>query len=190
MCVRISPQLINRFHMSQVFLCSERVQLRAPELSDLDFMYHIENDTRLWSVSACKVPYSRYLLQQYIETNTHDLYVDKQLRLMIVDRLEDKVVGAVDLFDFNPSDRKCEVGVVVDHSARNRGYAREALSLVRDYASGMLGLHQLYAYVFVDNDVANRLFASCAFNSVADLSDWVFYHNCYHDVRLYQCLLP
>ena len=64
-------------------LQSENLLLRSPELTDLDFMFHIENDTRLWLVSACRVPYSRYLLHQYIETNTHDIYADKQLRLMV-----------------------------------------------------------------------------------------------------------
>ena len=66
-----------------MYLASSTLRLRAPELGDLDFLFHVENDTRQWMVSACKVPYSRYLLQQYIETNSHDLYVDKQARLMV-----------------------------------------------------------------------------------------------------------
>ena len=66
-----------------MYLHSDILRLRAPELSDLDFLFHIENDTRLWVVSACKTPYSRYLLQQYIETNAHDIYADRQVRLMI-----------------------------------------------------------------------------------------------------------
>ena len=71
---------------SATILQSDTLLLRAPELGDLDFMFHIENDTRLWAVSACRMPYSRYLLQQYIETNTHDIYTDKQMRLMIEHR--------------------------------------------------------------------------------------------------------
>ena len=90
-------------------LQSPTIQLRAPELADLDFMFHVENDTRLWLVSACKVPYSRYQLQQYIETNTHDLYADKQLRLMIEHRASGAVVGMVDLFDFSPANHRAEV---------------------------------------------------------------------------------
>ena len=70
-------------------LHSASLSLRAPELSDLDYLFHVENDTRQWMVSACKVPYSRFQLQQYIESNAHDIYVDKQLRLMI-EREEDK----------------------------------------------------------------------------------------------------
>ena len=81
-----------------MYLQSSRLRLRAPELEDLDYLIHVENDTREWMVSACKVPYSRFQLKQYIETNAHDLYVDKQLRLMIEHKETGSLVGGIDLF--------------------------------------------------------------------------------------------
>ena len=171
-----------------MYLRSETLNLRAPEHCDLDYLFHVENDTRQWMVSACKVPYSRFQLQQYIETNAHDIYVDKQLRLMI-ERVEDKqVVGIVDLFDFSPADLRAEVGIVVDCDCRGKGYGREALALLCDYAEHVLDLHQLYAYVYEDNASARRLFASCGFKQVAMLSDWAFWDKKYRDVGLFQCL--
>lgn len=171
--------------MNTMLLQSETLQLRAPEFSDLDFMFHIENDTRLWLVSACKVPYSRYLLQQYIESNSHDIYADKQLRLMIEHR-RGGVVGIVDLFDYNPAYHRAEVGIVVDSAYRRQGYAREALSLLCNYAATILGVHQLYAYVLCENVAACNLFAQCGFNHAATLSDWVFSNREYKSVVLYQ----
>lgn len=168
------------------FLESEKIRLRAPELSDLDFMFHIENDTRLWVVSACKVPYSRYQLQQYIETNSHDLYVDKQMRLMIDDRSSGRVVGAIDLFDFSPSDRRAEMGIVIDKEERGKGYASEALTMVCDYASRLLHLHQLYAFILDGNESASRLFASCGFAKVAVFPEWVLVESQYRGVDVYQ----
>lgn len=168
------------------YLCSATLNLRAPELDDLDYLFHVENDTRQWMVSACKTPYSRFQLQQYIETNAHDLYVDKQLRLM-VERAEDKqMVGIVDLFDFSPADRRAEVGIVIDSDCRGRGYGREVLTLLCDYAEHVLDLHQLYAYVLEDNDAACRLFASCGFKQVAMLSDWAYLDKKYRAVCLFQ----
>ena len=169
-------------------LRSSSLNLRAPELGDLDFLFHIENDTRLWMVSACKVPYSRFQLQQYVETNAHDIYVDKQLRLMI-ERVEDgALVGVVDLFDFSPSNRRAEVGIVVDGECRGKGYGREALSLLCDYAEHVLDLHQLYAYVLEENVVARQLFASSGFKFMATLPDWVFWGKKYRGVCLFQRL--
>ena len=167
-------------------LQSERLQLRAPELSDLDCLFHLENDTRQWAVSACKTPYSRYLLQQYIETNTHDLYVDKQVRLMIELREARTPIGAIDLFDFNPSARRAEVGQIIDPAYRGKGYAKEALQIVCEYAEQVLDLHQLYAYVFVDNVVARQLFQKCGFREVAILEDWAFSDRKFRSVCLFQ----
>lgn len=169
-----------------MYLHSALLNLRAPELADLDYLFHVENDTRQWMVSSCKVPYSRFQLQRYVETNVHDIYADKQLRLM-VERVEDKqLVGIVDLFDFSPADHRAEVGIVIDPDYRDRGYGREALALLCHYAEHVLDLHQLYAYVFEDNAPARQLFASCGFSEVATLKDWVFVGKKYRSVCLCQ----
>ena len=174
--------------MERMFLQSPLLRLRAPELSDLDYLFHVENDTREWMVSACKVPYSRFQLQQYIETNAHDLYVAKQLRLMIERVGDNQVVGVIDLFDFSPADRRAEMGIVVDRECRGKGYGREALMLLCDYAECVLDLRQLYAYVFEDNVSARQLFASSGFELTATLPDWVFRNKKFRSVCLYQRL--
>lgn len=169
-----------------MYLQSDRLQLRAPELSDLDFLFHLENDTRQWVVSACKTPYSRYLLQQYIESNSHDIYTDKQVRLMIELRDTHEPIGAIDLFDFSPSARRAEMGQIIDAAYRGKGYAKEALQLVCEYAEQVLDLHQLYAYIFANNVAARQLYLNCGFREVATLEDWVFSNRKYYDVCLYQ----
>lgn len=169
-----------------MFLQSDTLFLRAPELSDLDFLCHIENDTRQWCVSGCKTPYSRYLLQQYIETNTHDIYIDRQERLMVEHRESGQLIGAVDFIDFNPSARRAEVGIVIDESFRGKGYGKASLALLCEYAEQVLDLHQLYAYIFLDNMAARHLFASSEFSEVAVLPDWVFWNRRYYSVCLCQ----
>ena len=44
----------------------KEVRLRAMEPEDLDLLYKIENDERLWNVCTTNVPYSRYVLRDYI----------------------------------------------------------------------------------------------------------------------------
>ena len=64
-------------------LSDGQISLRSPEPEDLESMYAIENNPELWSVSSTTVPYSRYLLRQYIETSSADIFVDKQVRMVI-----------------------------------------------------------------------------------------------------------
>ena len=70
--------------MRQSFLMNERIYLRAVEPEDMDIMYEMENDPSMWDISNFTVPYSRYVLRQYIEGSQCDVFADKQLRLMMV----------------------------------------------------------------------------------------------------------
>lgn len=83
-------------------LVGERLVLRALEDKDLDFLYHLENDTELWEVSGTTTPYSRYLLKQYLDNAHRDIYEVKQLRLCIVDKATKLSIGLIDLFEFDP----------------------------------------------------------------------------------------
>ena len=52
--------------MKQSFLSNDRIYLRAVEPEDMDVMYEMENDPSMWDISNFTVPYSRYVLRQYI----------------------------------------------------------------------------------------------------------------------------
>ena len=81
------------------------VRLRAVEPEDLDLLYGIENDTRLWNVGTTNVPYSRYTLHDYIANSADDIYTDRQVRL-IVENEEGRTVGLADLVRFDPQHEK------------------------------------------------------------------------------------
>ena len=78
---------------------------------------------------------------------------------MIVNRSSLQTIGAIDLFDFDPNNRRVEIGVLIDNNFRRQGFASEALSLVCRYAFDMLDVHQLYANVDSQNEASRRLFA-------------------------------
>ena len=88
----------------------DEIILRALEPEDLDVLYSIENDIELWNVGYTTVPYSRYLLHDYIANSTCDIYADKQLRLLAVTKDGGDVVGIVDITDYNPQHNRAELG--------------------------------------------------------------------------------
>ena len=49
------------------------VRLRAMEPEDLDFLYAMENDKEVWDVGCTNVPYSRYVLHDYIANASNDI---------------------------------------------------------------------------------------------------------------------
>lgn len=171
------------------YLTSDRITLRAPEPEDLDAFYRWENDTALWAVGCAIEPYSRYALRQYIATADQDIYAKRQLRLMLERRTDKMVVGAVDLFDFDPLHRRAGVGVLVDRQFMRQGFAAEALTLLVEYAFGILHLKQLYAHVPADNAACRALFDhATAFVHTATLRSWLQRDNTYVDVELWQLI--
>lgn len=149
--------------MRQSFLMNDRIYLRAVEPEDMDIMYEMENDPSMWDISNFTVPYSRYVLRQYIEGSQCDVFADKQLRLMIVRKSDQCILGTIDITDFVPLHSRGEVGIAVHKDYRQQGYATDALKLLCEYAFDFLSLSQLYAHVTTDNDVCVKLFTSCGF---------------------------
>ena len=161
------------------------IHLRALEPEDLDFLYRIENDDILWRVGVTNVPYSRYVLRDYIANTQNDIYADRQLRLMIEDDGR-QVVGVVDLVNFDPRHLRAEVGIVICAEKRQQGYARAAVSELCRYATETLHLHQLYVVVDESNEPAVRLFLHAGFKSRNVLQDWLYTGNEYHRALLLQ----
>jgi diamine N-acetyltransferase len=166
-----------------MLLESEHIKLRAPEPEDLEVFYRWENDTALWSSGSTLAPCSRYDLKRYI-SSSKDIYEFRQLRLMIDIKPDPGTVGAIDLYDFEPHHRRAAVGIIVDREYRKRGIAGNALAVLCRYTFSFLRLHQLYAYIPVDNEPSRRLFAHCGFKEKGLLSDWQQTEEGYKDVLL------
>jgi diamine N-acetyltransferase len=151
------------------------ISLRALEPEDLEVLYSWENNPSIWHLSGTLVPYSRYVLRQYLENAHKDIYELKQVRLIIELNLEKRPVGAIDLFDFDPYHRRAGVGILVaDASDRGKGYASEALETLKDYSFRVLGLHQLWCNISSGNQASMKLFKKAGFTVVGEKKDWIF----------------
>ncbi len=174
--------------MNKRLLCNERMMLRAPEPEDLEVMYMLENSPEMWTVSNTTVPYSRYVLRQYIENCRNNIYADNELRLMIQLTESKEVAGTVDLIDFMPLHGRAEIGIAILESFRKKGYAHEALELMCKYAFCHLHLNQVYAYIANDNEASLSLFEKCGFTQKVVLKQWLRSETGYKDAYLMQRL--
>ncbi|WP_291529800.1 GNAT family N-acetyltransferase [Bacteroides sp. UBA939] len=172
--------------MKHSYFINDRIRLRAMEPEDLELICNMENDPQLWDISNFTVPYSRYVMKQYMESSQCDVFADKQLRMVIV-RLEDGVpIGIVDITDFAPIHGRGEVGIVIRKEFRGAGYAKDALTLLCEYAFDFLFLKQLIVHIATDNEASMYLFTSCGFVQCGLLKEWLFVEGKYKDVALLQ----
>ena len=151
----------------------KQIKLRAIEPEDLDLLYRIENDVELWNVGTSNVPYSRYLLHDYVANAKNDIYTDSQVRMM-VENSDGKIVGVVDLVSFDPANCRAEVGLIILNSYRRQGYGTAVLAQISDYALRILHLHQLYAYIDIENISSLKLFQKAGFVVASEIKDWLY----------------
>ena len=165
-----------------------KITLRAIEPEDLDLLYRIENDVRLWNVGTSNVPYSRYVLHDYVAHVTNDIYADRQVRMMI-DNAEGQTVGIVDLVNFDPANRRAEISLVILNDCRRQGYATATIHQIHDYARRILHLHQLYVCIDERNEASLSLFRKEDYISSVRIPDWLFDGEHYHAALLFQHVL-
>ena len=140
-------------------LRGKHIYLRALELSDLDYLYRLENEESAWEVSNTSSPYSKFVLKQYLENSHRDVYEVKQLRLVVCVSETNTAVGFIDLYDFDPKHRRVGVGIIIfSEKDRQKGFASEALTLLGAYTFTHLGVHQVYANITRDNTASLQLF--------------------------------
>jgi len=166
---------------------NEDIRLRALEPEDLEFLYKWENDTTLWEYGNTLTPFSKFVLRQYLENATLDIFEARQIRLIIEDKATNKPAGTIDLYDFEPYHNRAGIGILIDESFQQRSYATQAMELMKDYAFDFLKLDQLYAFIPMMNVPSIHLFRKCGFDESGLLKNWNKTADGCTDVFVYQC---
>lgn len=152
------------------------IKLRKIEPTDLPFLYQWENDASAWADGANHNPLSQQDLRAYIESTTGDIYRDGQLRLIIEEHSTlhntPSTIGCIDLFDFDPRNRRAAIGMYIAPEHRGKGVGKEALRLLEDYAFGHLNLRVLYAVIATKNTACTTLYRHAGYTGSSPLPQW------------------
>ena len=172
-------------------LQTENIRLRALEPEDIDILYKWENDTRIWKISNTLHLFTKIMQRRFIEDKKYDIYATKQLRMIIESRSNKRAVGAIDLFDIDPTNRRAGIGILVyEDRDQGQGYASAALTEMIKYAFQILGLNQLYCNVLSNNLRSLNLFKSKGFTVVGLKMEWVRSTDGWLDEYMLQLINP
>ncbi|MDA9808135.1 GNAT family N-acetyltransferase [Flavobacteriales bacterium] len=140
-------------------LKSDKILLRPLQLSDLDFLFEIENNKENWKYGAENKQYTKEELSNYIANAKQDIATAGQFRFVIDFR--NTPIGFIDLFDYTTD--RAGVGVIIAKNYRRRGFAKEALKLLSIYSFETLNFKKLDCNIEKDNLASIKLFTSCGF---------------------------
>lgn len=170
-------------------LKGQNIFLRAVEPSDATRILLWENNPENWRVSGTEAPFSMHGILEYINS-IQNFRQSGELRLMICLQNTQDAIGTLDLFEANFKHGRAGVGILIaEKTERNKGYAKESLDLLRDYANVFLGFHNLTANVLEDNQASIQLFESAGFELVGVRKEWFLDHGKRINERIYQLCL-
>lgn len=95
------------------------------------------------------------------------LRLSQEHNYAIIDIATDKLLGSCGLIDIDKLNRTAEVGIFIgDKNFLGRGYGREALSLLIDYAFTVLNMNNIMLRVYSFNERAIRSYESIGFKVI------------------------
>lgn len=172
-----------------ITLKGHTIFLRALEPADLEFLYKLENEESLWEVSNTIAPYSRFILNEYLNNSHRDIYDVKQLRLVICTNQNTDPIGFIDFYDFEPKHSRVGVGIVIfSDKDKRKGFASEALTLTCNYAFQHLNVHQIFAGITEENQGSIALFENAGFERNGVKKDWIFSSGTFKSEYIYQLI--
>lgn len=167
----------------------DHIYLRPIEREDATKVVIWENDVNNWRVTDTEAPYSHSLILDHIESSLN-FRQSGVLRLLICLNETEEPIGIIDLYDVNFKHDRASVGILIgNYSEREKGYASEALEILKEYAVKVLAFHNLTASILVDNISSIRLFEKAGFQLIGVRKEWFKEKNNRVDERIYQLCL-
>ena len=81
------------------------------------------------------------------------------------------IVGCIDLYSYDPLNRRCAVGIMVANEYRRQGYALAMLRALETQQAA--SLHTLYADIAAPNTASINLFRKAGYEECGRFKEWL-----------------
>lgn len=163
-------------------LKGERVTLRPVRRDDMEKQCEFNNDLEVELASGGDPP-----MPQPLERLLADF--DKQAaeggrdRGQFAIEVDGKLIGSCGLFNFNDTFRTAELGIIIgDKEYWGKGYGREAIRLLLEYAFKYHNLRRVYLNTTSVNERGLRCYRACGFVEEGRLREHAWGNGQYVDV--------
>ncbi|WP_374347133.1 GNAT family N-acetyltransferase [Chitinimonas sp.] len=157
-----------------VKLRTERLLLRPMRPSDADDLFAVFSDPevmRYWSTPPWT---SREQAEQLIARDLQTLASGEHLRLGLIRKADERLIGNCSLFNFMPQCRRAEIGYGLASNAWGQGLMHEALSALLHFAFDTLQLHRLEADIDPRNAASAKALTRLGFEQEGLLRErWI-----------------
>ena len=178
-----------RFHKSNILRLKGRnieLKILTPEDAEAMLDYYIRNKDFLQAFEPCREKsfytlevQRRILIESYSQyLNGTDLafgiYKDNMLIGKI--KLSNIIMGVL---------KSCNIGYSLDKDYEDRGYMKEAVRLVIQYAFNEMGLHRIEASTLLDNVKSQRVLLANGFKELGINKDYLLINGAWRDHKTF-----
>lgn len=150
-------------------LRGKSVFLRLIEKSDAMLIFSWENNEEVKQVTSIESSLSIQMIDALIDEQMN-VYDSGQIRFIICKADTGAPLGTIDLYEVNFNLFTAVIGILISkESDRNKGYGREALQLIHEYANKTLGIKQISAKIQKDNTRSIAFFNSSGYVEKSDI---------------------
>jgi RimJ/RimL family protein N-acetyltransferase len=161
-------------------LKGERVTLRAIEESDYDRLAKFARDVEIHVIADDEPPVPRSFDQ--IKEDYQELQKKQNEIVVFAIEADGAVIGSCSVHRFDYTARTCALGITIgDRNFWGKGYGRDAVRLLVEYAFHHLNLRKVHLTVRSDNERAVRAYEAVGFVSEGLQRQHVWMDGAYRD---------
>jgi RimJ/RimL family protein N-acetyltransferase len=170
-------------------LQGKRVQLRSVAREDLPRLCEFNNDLEVELAGGGDPPLPQSLERLQAEYDQDTTRGGRDGTNFAIEA-DGKCIGQCALFNVNAIAQTCELGITIgDRDYWGRGYGRESISLLVEYAFHYHHFHKVWLHVHAVNERAIRAYRACGFVEEGRQRAHVWSNGRYDDLVLMGLLL-
>lgn len=166
----------------------KRIDLRVLAHEDAPSLSHHANDPEVAMFTKIPHPYGEQDALDFIAHAQQQLRCMQGLKLAIVLKQSNEVIGVISLCDIDYQHKKAEIAYWLGKRYWGRNIMKEAISLMLTHGFYDLGLNKIYAVVMHPNSASVKLIEKCGFSYEGRMRQHVFKRGQWLDHLMYSLL--
>ena len=175
--------------LGTVNIYTERCLLRRFEPTDAYYVFKsyssLENVAKFLNNESHKTIFETELMIYEFLKNYNNL---NYYNWVIVENKTNTIIGTISIHEIDLYNDKGEIGIIISPYYQKKGYAKEVVGAVINFAFYKLNIHRLEAKVMLDNKASNNLFRNLKFIFEGVLFSSIKKNNQFFDVNLYSLI--
>ncbi len=163
-------------------LHGSRVTLRAIEREDLPRFHAFNNDLVVELAGGGDPPWPQPMARLAADFERNAALGGRDGMTFAIEA-DGQAIGGCGLSGFGPTEQTCELGIAIgDKAYWGRGYGRETIALLLDYAFRLVNARRVFLRVNGRNERAIRAYRACGFVEEGRLRRHVWSNGAYDDL--------